>query len=143
MRVSKRLIIYGIFLFFTFSAQGILGQTLSISIDRPEKDANVSQRSMVSGKVSDVTLMVYIAIRPMATSEFWIQEIPNISKDGTWAQYCYFGEPAVGRGEPYEIIAFASRNRTLLKPGQKIQSPLPDNPGILVKSDIVRVIRNK
>jgi hypothetical protein len=53
---------------------------------------------MVEGTISDPKLQVYVAIHPMATDKFWIQPIPNMSSDGKWKSYCYFGEPNIGKG---------------------------------------------
>lgn len=79
----------------------------------------------------------------MATDKFWIQPIPTISSDGKWRSYCYFGEPNIGIGEPFEIIAITSRNKKLFKEGDTLPSPLPGNPQILIRSNPVTVTRIK
>ncbi|MCU4137418.1 MAG: hypothetical protein MW689_000989 [Thermodesulfobacteria bacterium] len=78
----------------------------------------------------------------MATNRFWIQPVPNVASDGSYSVYGYFGEkPNQGIGEPFEIIAIATRNKELFKEGDTLPSPLPDNPEILVRSNPIIVIR--
>lgn len=114
-----------------------------IGIISPENGSRVCWRTMVTGSISDPNLQVFVLIHPMATDKFWIQPIPTVSSDGKWKAYCYFGEPNIGIGEPFEIIAIASKNKKLFKEGDTLPSLLPDNPQILIRSDPVMVIRAK
>jgi len=118
------------------------GQELKLAIMEPQNDARVCWRNMVRGTVSDPKLQVFVAIHPMATDKFWIQPIPNMRSDGRWEAYCYFGEPNIGIGEPFEIIAIASRNRNLFREGDTLASPFPDNLQILIRSNPVTVKRS-
>jgi len=114
-----------------------------ISIISPAEGSHVCMRTLVSGSISDSSLQVFVLIHPMATGKFWIQPIPTVSSDGKWKAYCYFGEPNIGIGEPFEIVAVASKNKKLFKEGDTLPSPLPDNPQILIRSDPITVIRAK
>jgi hypothetical protein len=127
-----------IFLIFTGNVHS---QRLSIVITEPKDGKEVCWRSMVKGTVSDPKLQVFVAIHPMATNKFWIQPIPNMRSDGKWEAYCYFGEPNIGIGEPFEIIAIVSKNKKLFKEVDTLPSPLPDNPQILVRSNPIVVKR--
>lgn len=113
-----------------------------ISIASPAAGRHVCMRTMVSGCVSDATLQVFVLIHPMATNKFWVQPIPNMGADGSWEAYCYFGEQTQGVGEPFEIIAVASRHRNLFREGDTLLSPLQDNPQILFRSITVKVTRD-
>jgi hypothetical protein len=117
------------------------GQELKLTIVEPKNDANVCWRAIVKGTISDSKLQVFAAIHPMATDKFWIQPIPNMRSDGRWEAYCYFGEQNIGIGEPFEIIAIASKNKKLFKEGDTLPSPLPDNPQILIRSNPLTVKR--
>lgn len=113
-----------------------------INIISPVGGSRVCWRTMVRGTISNPNLQVFVLVHPMATDKFWVQPIPNMHPDGKWEAYCYFGEPNQGIGEPFEIIAVASRNRNLFREGNTLPSPLPDNPRILVKSRPVVVTRD-
>ncbi len=136
-------------IFLTFSICLIVAEPityseeLKLNIVKPKNDAEVCWRTIVEGTVSDPTLHVYVAIHPMATDKFWIQPIPTISSDGKWRVYCYFGEPNIGIGEPFEIIAVASKNKILFKEGDTLPSPLLENPQILIRSNPIMVMRTK
>jgi len=116
-------------------------EDLVLSITRPRNGERVCWRSLIEGRVSDPQLQVFVAIHPMATNRFWIQPVPNVASDGSYSVYGYFGEPNQGIGEPFEIIAIATRNKELFKEGDTLPSPLPDNPEILVRSNPIIVIR--
>lgn len=130
-------------IFLIINASKIYSEELKLTIVKPKSDAEICRRTIVEGTISDPKLQVYVAIHPMATDKFWIQPIPTISSDGKWKSYCYFGEPNIGIGEPFEIIAIASRNKKLFKEGDTLPSPLPDNPQILIRSNPVTVTRAK
>ena len=112
-----------------------------INIISPVGESRVCWRTMVRGTISNPNLQVFVLIHPMATDKFWIQPIPTVSSNGKWEAYCYFGEPNIGIGEPFEIIAIASKNKKLFKEGSTLPSPMPDNPQILIRSDPITVIR--
>lgn len=121
----------------------IHGEELKLNIAEPKDDAHVGWKAIVKGTISNPELQVFVAVHPMATDKFWIQPIPNISADGQWKAYCYFGEPSIGIGEPFEIIVVASKNKDLFKEGHSLPSPLPNNPQIIGRSNPVTVIRDK
>lgn len=142
IRPAFKFLITLLAIFFLILIGNVYSQRLSIIITEPKDGKEVCWRSMVKGTISDPNLQVFVAIHPMATDRFWIQPIPNMRSDGRWEAYCYFGEPNVGIGEPFEIIAIASRNRNLFKEGTILPSPLPDNHEILVGSNPVTVKRS-
>jgi hypothetical protein len=114
-----------------------------LSIITPQDGSRVCWRTIVKGTISDPKFQVFVAIHPMATDKFWIQPVPTVSSEGIWTAYCYFGEPNIGIGEPFEIIAIASKNKKLFKEGDTMPAPLPESPEILIRSDPVMVIRDK
>lgn len=128
---------------FTIQNSNIYSEELTLSIDEPKDSEKVCWRSIVKGTVQDPKLQVFVAIHPMATAKFWIQPIPNMSTDGKWKTYCYFGEPRIGIGEPFEIIALATKNKKLFREGDTLPSPLQNNPEILISSNPIMVIRDK
>lgn len=132
-----------VFIFAIIAESLIYGEDLKLTIIKPKNDAEVCWRTIVKGNISDPKLQVYVAVHPMATDKFWIQPIPTISSDGKWRSYCYFGEPNIGIGEPFEIIAIASKNKKLFKEGETLSTPLPDNNQILIRSNPVTVTRAK
>ncbi len=128
--------------FSTETHQDIQTTNQSINIISPTQGSHVCQRTTISGNISNPELQVFILIHPMATNKFWVQPIPNMRSDGRWEAYCYFGEPDQGVGEPFEIIAIASRNRNLFEEGRTLPSPLPNNPDIIFRSNPVVVTRD-
>jgi len=111
-----------------------------IIIISPTDGSHVCMQAMVRGTISDSNLQVFVLIHPMATDRFWVQPLPE--RGSNWHTYCFFGEPNRGIGEPFEIIAVASRNRNLFRRGDTLPSPLPDNPHILIRSSPIRVTRD-
>lgn len=126
---------------FIVSSDNSYGQNLTLSITEPRDNDRVCWKHMVRGNVSNLSLQVFVLIHPMATNKFWVEPIPNMSGND-WAAYCYFGEPKIGIGEPFEIIAVASQNRELFREGDTLPSPLPNNSQIQVRSKPVIVIRD-
>jgi hypothetical protein len=109
-----------------------------VDIQSPKANQEVGVETMVTGKVSDPQARVYVLVRPLKTRYWWVQRMPAPpSSDGTWQTLCYFGTPTEGGGEPYEIIAIASKKRLSLKEGQKLE----DTPEQGVSSDVVTVKR--
>lgn len=122
------------------SPGNIYGQDLTLSITEPTEGSRVCMQNMVRGTVSNPNLQVFVLIHPMATDRFWVQPLPE--RGSNWHTYCFFGEPNRGVGEPFEIIAVASANRSLFQRGDTLTSPLPNNPQILVRSRPVIVTRD-
>lgn len=111
-----------------------------IRIINPADGNHVCMETLVRGSVSDPNLQVFVLIHPMSTGSFWVQQLPE--RGTNWHILGRFGEPNVGIGNHFEIIAIASSNRTLFNEGQTLPSPLPDNSEILIKSEPVIVTRN-
>jgi hypothetical protein len=124
-------------LFSSILAQAWAG-SLRVDIQSPKPNQEVGVEAMVTGKVSDPQSRVYVLVRPMKTRDWWVQQTPAPpSHDGSWQVRCSFGTPTEGGGEPYEIIAIASKKRLALKEDQKFE----DIPDLGVTSDVVTVKR--
>ena len=82
---------------------------VSLQLDSPPQDAVVGQRQELSGKVTPPNTPVIVVIRPMETSDYWVQPQVTVGTDGKWSVLVYFGEPgATHKGKKFEVRAFAS-----------------------------------
>lgn len=92
--------------------------TASVQLDSPLQDAVVDQRQELAGKVTPPNTTVVVVIRPMETSDYWVQPSVTIANDGKWSVLVYFGEPgAAHRGKKFEVRAFAAP-KSKLKEGK-------------------------
>ena len=113
-----------------------------ISIISPTDGSHVCMKTLVSGTIFAPSVQVFVLIHPMTNDRFWVQPVSNMRPDGKWESYCHFGESKEGIGQPFEIIAIASKNKKLFKEGDTLLSPLPDNLPIILKSIPITVKRD-
>jgi hypothetical protein len=110
---------------------------LSVAIQAPKDGSSVSHRNEVSGTVSDPNADVWVVIRPIETSDFWIQPPVTVRKDGSWKVLVYFGEAGPKHaGKRFEVRAFANPTDQISE-GKRAQWPKAAG-----RSDIVEVTRN-
>lgn len=108
-----------------------------IAIAKPCNEARVSWRTIVKGKVSNPKSTVWVVIHPLEVNERWVQPKVDVSSDGTWQVFAYFGrDGSEDAGKPYEIMAVVNPKSPL----KEADKP-PDWPAAEAKSDIVRVTR--
>ena len=107
-----------------------------VQLDSPGQNAIVDQRQELSGKVTPPTATVAVVIRPMETSDYWVQPSVTVGNDGTWSLLVYFGEPGPAhKGKKFEVRAFASPT-TPLKEGKTSGWPTA-----AAQSDVMRYTR--
>lgn len=106
MRHIFAVVALGLALAPDLSARG--AEPPTVRIDSPPGNSVVDQRQEISGTVSPSTAKVWLVIRPMETSDFWVQPPVTVDTDGKWAVVVYFGDPgAAHSGKRYEVRAFA------------------------------------
>lgn len=108
---------------------------LSVTIRSPGTGDKVDQRHDVTGSVSDSTATVWVVVRPVETSDFWVQPPVTIRHDGTWRVRAYFGEAGKHVGKEYEVRAFANPTESVAE-GRR-----SDWPKATAQSDVVDVTR--
>lgn len=68
-----------------------------------------SHRLDVSGVVEPHTARVTLAVRSESDKQWWIQEVVSPdSVSGRWSIKPFIGEPAVGKGKIFELLALSS-----------------------------------
>jgi len=118
-------------------AAGTRGQTVDIKIDSPAKGAEVGRKETVQGTVSDPTAKVFVLIRSVEDSIWWVQRVPHPpNRDGHWETLCYFGKADEGPGENFLIIALVARG---LKEGQQFD----ELPLYVARSETIKVRRRE
>ncbi|MBW8877322.1 MAG: hypothetical protein JF614_20345 [Acidobacteria bacterium] len=140
MQSSLRRVLTTVMLLLMMLAARGHAAALRVEITSPAESAVVDVEAMVKGKVSDAKTRVYVLVRPLKTRYWWVQRLPAPpSPDGTWQTLCNFGTPSEGVGEPYEIIAIASKTRLNLIEGKTLE----DVPDSGTTSAVVTVKRSK
>jgi hypothetical protein len=123
-----------IFLLFVSGVNA--AEQLTISITAPKKGVEVNHRYEVSGKVSDSKADVWVVVRPMEQSDFWVQPPVTVDNDGTWKVTVYFGEAGLAHvGKRFEVRAFANPTGKISE-GKTAQWPKAS-----AQSNVVEVVR--
>ncbi len=84
IRPALKFLITLLAIIFLIFIGNVYSQTLSIVITEPKDGKEVCWRSMVKGTVSDPNLQVFVAIHPMATDKFWINQIKADDQMVNW-----------------------------------------------------------
>ena len=89
-------------------------QELSIAISSPSNQDDVPWRPVVEGKVSDPNAKVWVIVRPLSVSEYWVQPKASVNRDRTWRAQVYIGRSgASDTGQFFEVLAVANPQRNL------------------------------
>lgn len=107
----------------------------SLAIQSPKSGARVDHRQEVNGKVSDSNADVWVVIRPLETSDFWVQPPVTVKEDGSWKVVVYFGEAGRHVGKQYELRAFAN------PVGKISEGRTTQWPKAAARSNVVEVVR--
>jgi hypothetical protein len=111
-------------------------QNIEIKFISLQEAAEVGQKEMVQGTVSDQEEQVYVLVYPMEARKWWVQPLASpANNDGSWATLCYFGTETEGIGEYFQVVALVADEK--LEEGQILDS-LPVDKG---RSDIITVKR--
>ena len=111
-------------------------EQLTISLTAPKKGVGVTHRHEVSGKVSDSKADVWVVVRPVEQSDFWVQPPVTVDNDGTWKVTVYFGEAGSAHvGKRFEVRAFANPTGKISE-GKSAQWPKA-----AARSNVVEVVR--
>jgi hypothetical protein len=109
---------------------------ITIDLTTPSTGDRVENRDTVIGVVSDPRTTVTVVVRPVGTSNYWIQPSVTVRRNGTWKVIAHFGRPGESdAGIQYEVRAFAGF-QAQLKEGRI--NAWPNAPAI---SDVVEVVR--
>lgn len=96
----------------------------------------VAEREVLRGTVYAPVEKVWVLIRPLEASVYWVQPSATLQPDGTWASNVYFGTHDAGAGEQFEIIAVADPEGELREGLQ-----LRDLPRTRHSSKVITVVR--
>lgn len=114
----------------------IAAEVPTVRIDSPSTNSIVDQRQEISGTVTPSGAEVWVVIRPMETSDFWVQPQVTVGNDGKWTALVYFGDPGGAHsGKKFEVRAFANPS-TPLKEGKGKSWPKSST-----QSDVFRYTR--
>lgn len=110
-----------------------------VSITTPHDNSSVGMEEVIRGKLTDPLLHVYVLIHPLKTDLWYFQNLPSIDiTNNTFRCYCYFGNTTEGIGQPFEIIAIATKRNKRYPAGKTIRQ-LPSK---AYRSPIVQVKRD-
>ena len=88
--------------------------SLQVQITEPKNGADVGSRPLVKGTSSNGA-EVYLLVRPLNGSTWWVQDRPAVDRSGEWQVAAYLGTDSVGRGESFEIIAVSASGSRLIR----------------------------
>src|SRR5947209_4617342 len=111
----------------------------ALRITSPLDFAEVEARTVVEGYVADRHAEVWVVVRPIEVSGFWIQSPASVREDGSWRAQANIGrESMIDAGKRFEIIAVAN-------PILKLREGMTfdDWPAAAEKSQVVEVTRRK
>jgi hypothetical protein len=74
----------------------------------------------------------------METADYWVQQKGTVA-NGKWEVICHFGEPGQHTGKPYEFLAVANPQESLIDSGGK-PKVLKDWPKSQYRSQLVRKV---
>jgi hypothetical protein len=108
-----------------------------LTLGEPPDGAGVPERPLVAGTTSDPSATLWVVVRPLGTSGYWVQPPVSVRQDGRWKTIVYIGRPgSVDIGKAFEIMAFANPAQAL-REGLKLTSW----PSAEARSPLIEVIR--
>jgi hypothetical protein len=122
---------------------------LRVNITDPRDGGIVTWQSLgypVKGTVSDSNAKVYIIVRTLPASQWWVQQPAIVDGEGKWQASVYFGDEMIRSEEEYQAIALATNDNFLvtratgnsLSQGKLLSLPRKSN-----KSSLITVTRAK
>jgi hypothetical protein len=101
-------------LVFILIASTACAQQLKIDITAPLDKADVPERPIIEGTVSDSSAKVWVIVHPMEVGDYWVQPRITVEKNGTWRVMAYTGRPGnLDIGKYFEIMAVANPKAAL------------------------------
>jgi len=120
-------------------AFGNVAAGMTIELTDPVDGAEVPERPIISGKVSDPKATVWVVVHPMEVSDRWVQPAVTVRRDGTWKVQVYIGRPGnLDVGKSFVVRAIANPKMDL-REGMVI----PNWPESAAQSDVVEWKRGK
>ena len=125
------------FLLVIFNVVVASGQQLTVQIVSPPDRAQVPERPLVEGTVSNPNAAVWVIVHPMEVADYWVQPKPTVKEDGKWKAQIHIGRPGnADVGKQFEIMAVADPKRKL-----NAGDVLKDWPEAKAKSQVIDVTR--
>lgn len=85
-----------------------------VMITEPQNKAEVPEKAVIKGTVSDPSAKVWLIVRPLATEDYWVQGQATVNADGTWQATANVGRPgSVDVGEWFQIAAVANPKKDI------------------------------
>jgi hypothetical protein len=113
-------------------------QQLTIKITKPAEGESVGDLAEVEGKVSDKKVKVWIIVRPLETTEYWVQGDADVNADGAWSGQAHIGRPGDDFRKRFAIRVVANPKAELHK-GQV----LTRWPAAEASSDVVKITKGE
>jgi len=115
----------------------LTAQSSGIAIIEPKEGDSIPERPFIRGSVADPNAKVWVIVHPTEVSDYYVQPIVSVKKDGKWQVSVYIGRSGnVDRGKHFEIMAVANP-KTNISEGQVLKGW----PDAEMKSDFIEVIR--
>jgi|GEM_PF-5600091 len=84
----------------------IAGKHRSLRINSPEDGAQVGSRIIVKGHIDDNRAEVWVIVRPVMSSSFWVQPRVSVHDNGYWQVGTYIGgSGSRDAGQHFEMMA--------------------------------------
>lgn len=88
---------------------------VSIEIVDPNDGTQIKEsRYLIKGIVKNPNSRVNVVVRPLESSDYWVQDSPTIDGNGNWQINAYLGERNIDNEEKYEVIALAINENLLI-----------------------------
>ena len=116
MKKKHRLSVSGVVvgLLVVAGGGGTYGALLTTRVVAPADGASVPERPFVEGTASDPTATVWVVIRPMEGSDYWVQPPVTVRVTGAWKVQVYIGRPGnLDIGKHFEVKAVANPKQPL------------------------------
>lgn len=92
----------------------IAGKHRSLRINSPEDGAQVGSRIIVNGHIDDKRAEIWVIVRPVMSSSFWVQPRVSVHDNGYWQVGTYIGgSGSRDAGEHFEIVAVGNSRMKL------------------------------
>jgi hypothetical protein len=109
-----------------------------LRILQPRQGATVGERPIVQGTAPAPDTEVWLVVRPMALSDYWVQSVTPADEQCRWRIQARIGRPGQDVGQRFQVMAVVGA-RPEVREGQV----LPGWPQAAQRSQMVEVIRGR